>query len=167
MKKLLALVLALMLAGCAAPDAPEPKEAVPAPPETETGAVTETPHPWGIALSVKDVTTTGLTLVCTQSGGVDVTELLTGQYFVLEQRHSDHWEECEVLLQNYAFTQEGWIIPLNDSVEWDVVWEWLYGQLSAGKYRIGKEIMNFRGTGDYDQEMYYAEFSIHAEFTIG
>ena len=165
MKKLLALLLALMLTGCAAPAAPEPEEAVSAQPEPGTAA--EYSDPWGISLLVKDVTPTGLTLVCTHSGDVDVTELLTGQYFVLEQRHSDHWEECEVLLQNYALTQEGWIIPLNDRVEWGVDWEWLYGQLSAGKYRIGKQIMNFRGTGDYDQEMYYAEFSIHAEFTIG
>jgi len=55
---------------------------------------------------------------------------------------------------------EAWIIPMNDSVEWNVDWEWLYGQLSPGTYRIVKEIMNFRGTGDYDKAEYYAEFTI-------
>ena len=42
---------------------------------------------------------------------------------------------------------------------WDVRWDWL-GELPAGEYRIGKKIMNFRGTGDYDEEMVYAEFAI-------
>lgn len=34
------------------------------------------------------------------------------------------------------------------------------GELSAGRYRIGKEFMDFRKTGDYDKEICYAEFEI-------
>lgn len=30
----------------------------------------------------------------------------------------------------------------------------------AGKYRIGKEIMDFRSTGDYDTNTYYANFEV-------
>ena len=59
-----------------------------------------------------------------------------------------------------GWTAEAWIIPMNDTVEWEVDWEWLYGSLTEGRYRIGKEIMDFRGTGDYDKEMHYAEFEI-------
>ena len=59
-----------------------------------------------------------------------------------------------------AWTMEAWMIPKEDTISWDVNWEWLYGKLPAGEYRIGKEIMNFRGTGDYDVEMVYAEFVI-------
>ena len=43
---------------------------------------------------------------------------------------------------------------------WEIDWNWLYGELPAGKYRIGKEIMDFRGTGDYDTSIYFAEFEI-------
>ena len=53
-----------------------------------------------------------------------------------------------------------WSISMGSMTEWQVDWEWLYGSLAPGHYRIGKEIMNFRGTGDYDKEMYYAEFEI-------
>jgi len=117
--------------------------------------------PWGIALTVKDVTPTGLTIICTQSGGDGVAELQSGQYYRLEELHGDHWHECGIVFEGDAsFTMEAWIIPMNDSVEWNVDWEWLYGQLSPGTYRIVKEIMNFRGTGDYDKAEYYAEFTI-------
>ena len=55
---------------------------------------------------------------------------------------------------------EAWIINKNDTTSWDIDWAWLYGELPAGKYRIGKVITNFRDTGDYDTEIAYAEFEI-------
>ena len=39
-------------------------------------------------------------------------------------------------------------------------WEWLYGELPEGNYRIAKEIMDFRETGEYDTAIHYAEFRI-------
>ena len=59
-----------------------------------------------------------------------------------------------------GWTEEAWIIPMNDICEWDVDWEWLYGAVPSGKYRIGKSIDDFRNTGDYDTKNYYAEFEI-------
>lgn len=119
---------------------------------------------WGVTLTAKDITPEGMTIVCTQSGGSSSGELNTGSYYVLEQEVQGVW--CVV---EYAENMRGkevcwdavaWIIPMNDTVEWEVDWEWLYGSLEPGHYRIGKEIMDFRGTGDYDKKMYYAEFEI-------
>lgn len=31
---------------------------------------------------------------------------------------------------------------------------------STGKYRIGKEIMDFRASGNYDKAVYFAQFNI-------
>jgi hypothetical protein len=45
-------------------------------------------------------------------------------------------------------------------VEWSVSWETLYGSLPTGQYRIGKEIMDFRAGGDYDEYNYYAVFTV-------
>ena len=59
-----------------------------------------------------------------------------------------------------GWTDEAWIIQKENTTMWNVIWEWLYGELPAGEYRIGKEIMNFRGTGDYDKEIVYADFII-------
>ena len=59
-----------------------------------------------------------------------------------------------------AWTSEAWLIPMNDEVEKEVNWEWLYGKLPSGNYRIGKGVMDFRGPSDYDSAMYYAEFEI-------
>ena len=59
-----------------------------------------------------------------------------------------------------GWTEEAWMIPMEDATEWEINWEWLYGKLPVGKYRVGKEIMDFRESGNYDTATYFAEFEI-------
>ena len=122
----------------------------------------EKPNKWGITLKADNVTATGLTIVCNHSGGENVVKLNTGSYYVIQKLEETGWIDVEYLPQEYelAWTSEAWIIQKECTTQWDVNWEWLYGELSAGKYRIGKEIMNFGSTGDFDKEMVYAEFII-------
>ncbi len=115
---------------------------------------------WGIELRVENVTPTGATIKCTQSGGEPTGELQTGGWYILETWTQEQgWIEAPCFAE-VGWTQEAWMIPMNDTCEWEVNWEWLYGTLSEGKYRIGKDITDFRGTGDYDNAIYYAEFEI-------
>lgn len=114
---------------------------------------------WGITLSTKDETPTGLTIVCEQAGGEPTGELQTGSYYILEKLVDGEWTEVELKCE-VAWTMEAWSIPKDSTVEWNVEWEWLYGELTTGNYRIGKSIMDFRGAGDYDSRMFYAEFAI-------
>lgn len=108
------------------------------------------------------MTPEGLTIVCTQSGGTPTGELSTGTYYVLERKESDVWIEVADILdgKKVGWDEVAWIISMDGVTEWKVDWKWLYGSLASGHYRIGKEIMDFRGTGDYDKEMYYAEFEL-------
>ena len=115
---------------------------------------------WGIELRVENVTPTGATIKCTQSGGEPTGELQTGGWYILETWTQEQgWIEAPCFAE-VGWTQEAWMIPMNDTCEWEVNWEWLYGTLSEGKYRIGKDITDFRGTGDYYNAIYYAEFEI-------
>lgn len=123
------------------------------------------PDKWGLELTAKNVTPAGCTIVFTQSGGNHTGELGTGSPYVLEKYKSGKWTAVEMLPQEYdvAWTAEGWIIKNNDSVEFTENWKWLYGELPAGKYRIGKSISDWRKPGDYDEKMYYAYFEITAK----
>lgn len=159
MKKLslLLALLLLTLCGCSAP-ASQPPSADDRPPAEPVGS----DDPWGIALSARDVTPTGLTLVCTQSGGSPDGELNTGSPFWLQVWTGSEWAAVEETPSEYerVWTSEAWIIFMDSETKWEVNWEWLYGTLPAGTYRIGKSIMNFRGTGNYDKRAYYAQFEI-------
>ena len=120
---------------------------------------------WGITLTAKDVTPTGLTLVCTQSGGTVRGELLTGEEFVVERM-----TDGEVLTAYtkvpyigegvVAWNAVGIIVPLNDTREFAVDWSRIYGELPSGQYRIGKRFLDVAEPGDYDSYTFYARFSI-------
>jgi hypothetical protein len=122
----------------------------------------ETADTWGIQLSASNITPTGIILVCNQLGGKPTGDLQTGSYYIIETYNGSDWLPVDFKDKslNIGWTLEAWIIPKDDTVEWEVDWEWLYGNLPEGKYRIGKEIMDFRDTGDYDVKTYYADFEI-------
>jgi hypothetical protein len=118
--------------------------------------------PFGLELTSTEVTPAGLTIVFIQSGGNPKGDLQTGSYYWLEKLNDDEWVPVEILpsAHNVGWTAEAYIINKEDATEWEVNWEWLYGKLPEGKYRIGKEVMDFQGTGVYDTLNYYADFKI-------
>lgn len=117
---------------------------------------------WGISFEAKSVTGRGLVLVCKQTKGFFDGDLQTGSFYVVERSENGVWKEVSRLPQenDVVWTSEAWMIPREHTLEWSVDWEWLYGDLPAGQYRIGKEIMHFRGAGDFDKSMAYAEFTV-------
>lgn len=121
---------------------------------------------WGIRLRVADVTPTGLTLIYEQSGGNPTGELQTGPMFWLERHVDGEWKNVEQRQFGedtdavYAFEDIAYILRKGSSRIWRIKWSNLYGYLPGGKYRIGKRITDFRGTGDYDMRIYYAEFEV-------
>ena len=165
---LLTLACVLTLAGCAGGEEGR-TESVPnagntIPEKDSTPGSDVVLDTWGVTLTVRNVTPTGLTLIVTQSGGAPTGELETGSRYWLEEYRNGAWEAVpEVPTEDGV--ERGWdmiayLIPMDDSVEWEINWTWIYGELPTGTYRIGKEIMDFRGTGDYDEQIYYAEFEV-------
>lgn len=119
-------------------------------------------EPWGVKLTAKNITPSGLTIVCTQQDGEHTGELHTGSYYGLEVLRDGKWIAVDLLPMEHelAWTMEAWAIPANAETEWEVNWSRLYGELPAGSYRISKTVMDFRGTGDYDTKTYYAGFDL-------
>ena len=136
------LLCVLALAGCTS-DA-DPLSAQENPSATSNNgeqANGATPADWGITLKAKNVTPTGLTIECEQSGGENVAELQTGSDYIIQTQKDGEWLNVEYLL-DVIWTLEAWGIPKDSTITWNVKWEGLYGKLPAGTYRIGKEIMN-------------------------
>lgn len=103
-----------------------------------------------------------MTLVCNQLGGEPTGDLQTSTYYFVEKQMNEEWVTVEMLPSEYEIGWDAvaWIIPMDETIEWEVNWEWLYGELPDGKYRVGKEIMDFRGTRDYNTKIYYANFEV-------
>ena len=163
MKKWLTMVLllALLLTGCGGTSSGENENG-----SSDQSAAGHTggdlaaqaqKDPWGLVLAAEAVTDTGLTLRFVQSGGEPSGELQTGSPYWLEREENGEWTAVEPLMEDVAWDMMAYLISMDGETEMAVDWTALYGQLPAGSYRLGKSVMDFRDTGDYD---YYACFVV-------
>lgn len=118
-------------------------------------------YDWGLSLSVKNVTPTGATLVISQSNGTPSGELRYGLAYKIQYLNGETWEDLPYATEaDVAWTEEAYIVEMDSDCEVELSWDWLYGNLTSGQYRIVKQFMDFRSSGDYDNENYYANFEI-------
>ncbi len=114
----------------------------------------------GISMTINETTISpkGLTVIFENNSDKDFTY---GDFFVLEAKIDGKWYEVADLLGGeYGFNDIGYELPPHTSNEWEVDWEWLYGNLDQGTYRIIKDILDTREPGDYDKYFLAAEFTI-------
>lgn len=116
---------------------------------------------WGIVLETENVTSKGLTIICHQLDESKADELITGSFYVIQKLEKESYIDIENLNNDCIFwTAEAYSINKNSITTWDINWEFLYGELPVGKYRIGKEITNLKGMNDFENEIIYANFEI-------
>ncbi len=116
---------------------------------------------WGITLYADDVTSTGLTLKIEQFGGNPSGSLEYGAAYTLETTVNDEWQPVETKTgEPLVWNMLGYSIKMNDITEMKINWEYGYGELKPGYYRLSKEIMDFRAAGDYDEKTYEVYFTI-------
>jgi len=114
----------------------------------------------GVTMTVekRTVTPTGLTLVLENKSS---SQCIYGEHFWLEKKINEKWYQVSVVIDdNYAFNDIGYNLSSENDGEWAVDWDWLYGSLDTGEYRIVKDILDFRGSGEYDTYYLAAEFTI-------
>ena len=122
----------------------------------------QTTNQLGLYLSVVDVSPTGLNLMCRQSGGQPAGILKTGSSYNLERYEGKSWYSVIPINEKYWQLQL-FTVEKNQDTEFNIDWEWLYGKLGPGKYRLEKEIMDVRESGNHDDYTYYVEFEINDE----
>ena len=120
MKKLtvILLILLALLAGCAKESEYQP-----------TGAAS-------VTMTVSDVTPTGAVVTIQDC---NPEPFVYGEWYVIEQQKDGLWYEVKTKLNDYGFNEIGWLTDENGALTMDVDWEWLYGELPAGQYRILKQ----------------------------
>jgi hypothetical protein len=104
------------------------------------------------------VTATGLTLLFENSSDKQYTY---GDPFLLEKKMHGKWYQVPIEMEeNYGFNDIGYELDAAGRSEWEVDWEWLYGSLDSGEYRIVKDLLDVREPGDYNTHYLTAEFTI-------
>ena len=92
-----------------------------------------------ISMIIKEGTLTkiGATIVITDLSGKDN---VYGEEFQILKNENNKWIELKPIIDNYAFNAIGYSVDLNNQLEMDINWEWLYGSLENGEYRLVKKV---------------------------
>lgn len=86
-------------------------------------------------------------------------ELYYGEYYDLQILQDGEWYSLKPRTE-FAFHQVAY--SLEKAGVWQVSWEPFYGALPVGKYRIVKNITDYRAPGDYTEYYLAAEFELKA-----
>lgn len=122
------------------------------------------PDEWGLSYTFVSFDTKGGTMQFTQSGGSPAGELQTTNFFVLERYEDGDWTVLEVIEESKKYNEFSWVDPIviaeDDTTEIGNKWGWLYGPLAPGKYRMCRDVRDYRSESDHDVKTYYAYFEI-------
>ena len=100
----------------------------------------------GVTMEVTECSDTSVTIKITNDTDKDIE---CGSDFCLEMQDEEtgEWRELDEVIDNAAFTSEAYMIEKDSPYEKVINFEWLYGKLEPGRYRIVKTVTDFRGTG--------------------
>lgn len=91
----------------------------------------------GVTMNIKEDTLTneGATIIIKD---VSSKNNIYGVSYRIDEFIDSSWEALKPIIDNYAWTTQGYYVNENNILEMNINWKWLYGKLKPGKYRIVK-----------------------------
>lgn len=86
-------------------------------------------------------------------------EIQFGEYYDIQMLSDGQWY-CIKLPEELAYNMVAYVVEPGETRIWQVDWEYAYGQLPAGEYRMVKDVMDYRAPGDFDKYYLATEFEI-------
>jgi len=103
----------------------------------------------GVSAEIYNISETGATIVITDTNEPSYTY---GSWYKIEKELDGEWKELKTIIDDYGFTSIAYLPDINNELKFEINWEWLYGRLPRGNYRIVKEVG--------DQQYFYIPFRI-------
>ena len=90
-----------------------------------------------VSISISDISLTGATIIIKDTNENPYTY---GEWYKIEKQVNGKWYEVKPIIENYGFNSIGYLPDKNNEIKFVMNWEWLYGRLPLGSYRIIKEV---------------------------
>ena len=114
----------------------------------------------GVSMDLSNITPSGATIHFYRFDTGKAEDVFYGENYTLEKENSGKWEEAPYVAEDFGFNDIAYIIsPGDSSREIEIDWEWLYGALSPGTYRIKKTVSE-------GSEGKYKDHELSAQFLI-
>lgn len=92
-----------------------------------------------ITTEISGISITGATIIITDKNKEPYTY---GEWYKIEKEERGEWIELEPKTKEYSFDDIECQVDENNQVKFTIDWEWLYGELESGSYRIVKKVEN-------------------------
>lgn len=115
-----------------------------------------------VEMTVEDLSPTGATILFQQYSTPEGNALLGGNDYFLQRRTIGGWTDLPTR-ERPTFTKG--IHSLATIRRQKIDWEWLYGTLDEGYYRIGKRVIISQSDGTEQYKIVYAEFVLGNSLT--
>ncbi len=87
-------------------------------------------------------------------------DLTYGQSFILEEKINGKWYQVPTIIEDYGFEDIGYTLKAESIVALTTEWEWLYGNLETGHYRLITEVLDVEEPGSYETYPLAIEFEL-------
>ena len=100
-----------------------------------------------VTLSIADVTPSGATITITDTNN---PTHVYGQWYKIQQQINGKWKDMTPVIDSFGFEDIGYLTNNAGILILDIQWEWLYGTLKPGNYRLFKEVAGQYLTVDFE-----------------
>ena len=90
-----------------------------------------------VRIAISNVSASGATVTIWDT---NETPYLYGSWYEIEKKDNGQWHKVQTVIDHYAFDAMGHIPDETGKVEFAINWEWLYGKLPSGEYRLLKNV---------------------------
>ena len=90
-----------------------------------------------ISTDIYDISLTGATIVIKDTNEKQNTYT---DWYVIEKEENGNWYQLDTKVEDYGFNDIAYLPNENKEVKFVMDWEWLYGKLPLGSYRILKKV---------------------------
>ncbi len=111
----------------------------------------------GVSMELIEVTPTSAKLAILNTTDMNIQYGADSDIQILQD---GKWYSLSYIADNVVVPSIAYLTEKNVPAEYEMDWEYVHGVLEPGQYRIVKEVMDFRGTGDY------TEYNLAVEFMI-
>ena len=110
----------------------------------------------GVTVTLRDISNIGASIVIRREDEDAGTEVTYGDAYILQRRIEGEWQDAETIIDDYGFTMIGHTVGCGEEVSNFYKWDWLYGVLEPGEYRMVYDV--FRKTEGAGSAQKYREY---------
>lgn len=114
-----------------------------------------------LTVTLRDISNIGASIVIRREDEDAGTEVTYGDAYILQRRIDGEWQDAETIIDDYGFTMIGHTVGCGEEVSNFYKWDWLYGVLEPGEYRMVYDVFRkTEGAGSVQKYREYIRFEL-------